>query len=119
MGNLRRKLTIAALAVASATGVLAAPATASAATANVQIKICNDNGSALKFFLVGDNDHGDSVNSRFWDVPANGCTTAWNYWWQANSSVEFHYVRPPGGWTWHQVYVPKSKNGRTFTYHQS
>lgn len=119
MRSLKRKLTIAALTAASVFGGLAMPATASAATANVQIQICNDNASALKFFLVGYNDQGDWVNSRFWDVPANGCTTASNYWWQNNSSVELHYVRPPADWTWHQVYVPKSKNGSTFTYHQS
>ncbi|MGW2524314.1 hypothetical protein ACWC09_46625 [Streptomyces sp. NPDC001617] len=119
MGSLKRKLTIAALTATSVFGTLAMPATADAATANAQIRICNDNGSALKFYLVGYNDHGDWGGSRFWDVPANGCTTAGDYWWQTNSSVEFHYVRPPAGWTWHQVYVPKSKDGSTFTYHQS
>ncbi|MEV5957858.1 hypothetical protein AB0M11_29535 [Streptomyces sp. NPDC051987] len=119
MGTLRRNLTVAALAVASAVGVLATPATASAATANVQIQVCNDNNAALRFYLVGYNDHGDWVGSRFWDVPARSCGTADNYWWRTNSSVEFHYVRPPAGWSWHQVYVPKSGDGSIWTFHQS
>ncbi|MEU2339409.1 hypothetical protein ABZ608_38630 [Streptomyces sp. NPDC013172] len=119
MGTLRRKLTVAALAVASAVGVLATPATADAADAYVQLRVCNDNGAALRFYLVGYNDHGDWVGSRFWDVPANGCTTAADYWWGTDRSVEFHYVRPPAGWSWHQVYVPKAHDGSTWTFHQS
>ncbi|MEH0572936.1 MULTISPECIES: hypothetical protein [Streptomyces] len=113
MRDLRRKLTIAALAVASVFGGLATPGTASAATAYAQIRICNNNSAALKFYIVGYNDHGDWVSSRFWDVRANGCTTAADYWWQTDRSVEFHYARPPKGWTWKQLYVPKAKNGST------
>ncbi|GKQ39018.1 hypothetical protein [Streptomyces sp. A012304] len=63
--------------------------------------------------LVGYNDHGDWGGSRFWDVPANGCTTAADYWWQTDRSVEFHHVRPPKGWTWKQLYVPKAGDGGT------
>ena len=113
MRNLRRKCTIAALAVTSVFGGLAVPGTASAASANVQIRICNDNNAALKFYIVGRNDHGDWGGSRFWDVPAHGCTTAADYWWQTDRAVEFHYVRPPQGWTWEQLYVPRAKDGST------
>jgi hypothetical protein len=113
MRSLRRKLTIAALAVASVFGGPAIPGTASAATDTVQIRICNNNAAAMKFYVVGYNDHGDWGGSRFWDVPANGCTTAEGYWWQTNRSVELHYVRPPKAWTWKQLYVPKAENGST------
>lgn len=119
MRSLRRKLTIAGLAVASAVGVLATPVTASAAGSYVQVRMCNDNGAAMRFFLVGYNDHGDWVGSRFWDVPAWGCTTAANWWWQTDRSPEFHYVRPPAGWNWHPLYIGKNKNGSTVTFHQS
>ena len=113
MRDLRRKLTIAALAVTAVFGGLAVPGTASAASANAQIRICNNNGAALKFYIVGENDHGDWGGSRFWDVAPHGCTTASDYWWATNRAVEFHYVRPPKGWTWTQLYIPKAKNGST------
>ncbi|EKX61842.1 hypothetical protein Sipo8835_25720 [Streptomyces ipomoeae] len=113
MRDLRRKLTIATLAAASVFGGLAMPGTASAATANVQLRICDDKGTGLKFYIVGKNDHGDWGGSRFWDVPARGCTTAADYWWESNRSVEFHWVRPGTGWSWKQLYIPKSKNGST------
>jgi uncharacterized membrane protein len=113
MRDLKRKLTVAALSVGAVFGGLAMPGTASAATSNAQIRICNNNGAALKFYLVGRNDHGDWGGSRFWDVPAHGCTTAAGYWWQTDRSVEFHYVRPPQGWTWKQLYVARADNGGT------
>ncbi|MFJ1812364.1 MULTISPECIES: hypothetical protein [unclassified Streptomyces] len=111
--NLKRKLAVAALTATAALGGVAFPATASASTSNVQIRICNHNNAALKFYLVGYNDHGDWGGSRFWDVPANGCTTTNDYWWRTNSSVEFHYARTGTGWTWKQLYVAKAKNGST------
>jgi hypothetical protein len=113
MRDLRRKFTVAALAASAAFGGLATAGTAHAATANVQIRICNNNPASLKFYIVGYNDHGDWGGSRFWEAGPHQCTTAADYWWRTNSSVEFHYVRTGTGWNWYQLYVPKANDGST------
>ncbi|WP_416974263.1 hypothetical protein [Streptomyces sp. 4F14] len=114
MRTLLNKVTVSAVALGALCVGLALPGTASASTA--QLKVCNNNRLPLRFFLVGRNQYGDWTGSRFWDVPADNCTTAWDYWWQTDRSVEFHYERSDIGWHTKFVYIPRQRDGGTTTY---
>ncbi|MFJ2608739.1 MULTISPECIES: hypothetical protein [unclassified Streptomyces] len=108
-----RRIATAVLAASAVFGGLAMPGTASADEVGSQVRICNNNDRLLTFFLVGYNQYNDWVGSRYWEVPAHACTTAADYWWKTNSSVEFHSVRVPAAWTFRQLYIAKANRGVT------
>ncbi|MFM9442690.1 hypothetical protein [Streptomyces acidiscabies] len=117
MRTLLNKVTVPALALGALCVGLALPTTASADQVDsVQLQVCNNNPRPMRFFVVGYNQFHDWTGSRFWDVPANNCTTAWDYWWQTDRSVEFHYERSDIGWHTKFVYVPRQHDGGTWTY---
>ncbi|WP_329274407.1 hypothetical protein [Streptomyces sp. NBC_01451] len=116
MNGIKRKVTMAVLAGATVVGALAMPATASADGGKfVQLQVCSASTETVKFYFVGENQHGDWVGSRFWEIAPKGCTTAEGWWWLAGRSVEFHHRKPSTGWRWEQRVVPANghKNGDT------
>ncbi|KUN95676.1 hypothetical protein [Streptomyces caeruleatus] len=100
MRGLTRKAVVAALAAAAVFGGLAVPGTAFAGDKNASLRVCSRSTEPVRFFLVGENQYGDWVGSRFWDIPPKGCTSAKDYWWHAGRSVEFHHRKPSTGWRW-------------------
>ncbi|MEU6227220.1 hypothetical protein [Streptomyces sp. NPDC047042] len=112
MNGIKRKVTMAVLAGATAVGALVMPATSASADGGkfLQLKVCSGSTETVKFFFVGENQHGDWVGSRFWEIPPKGCTTAEGYWWTAGRSVEFHHRKPSTGWRWEPRVV--SSNGQ-------
>ncbi|MFD3843492.1 hypothetical protein ACFWWC_45915 [Streptomyces sp. NPDC058642] len=120
MRDIRRKFAVTALTAAAVLGGLALPTTASAADGvpAVQITICNDSNSNLRFWVKGYNQFNEWDDSPIWDGYAHTCATMWDYWWKKNSSVELHSQFGNGAWTWKQKYVPNTK-GRTTTFHVS
>ena len=117
--KLGRKVTVGLLAAAATVGGVAMPATASAATKYGQVRVCSGSNETVKFFLVGENQHGDWAGSRFWEIAPHGCTTASDYWWTLGRSVEFHHRKPSTGWRWEPRVLPANgnKNGSTITLH--
>ncbi|MFE1833943.1 hypothetical protein [Streptomyces sviceus] len=119
MRDARRKFAVAALTAAAVLGGLALPTTASAdGVPAVQITVCNDSNSNLRFWVKGYNQFNEWDDSPVWDAYAHTCATMWDYWWKKNSSVELHYQFGSGAWNWKQQYVPKTKD-RTTTFHMS
>ncbi|MFI7499577.1 hypothetical protein ACIBVL_13915 [Streptomyces sp. NPDC049687] len=114
MHALRRKATLAALAVSAVLGTLAIPATAHAdGVAATQIELCNDSPVQIRFWVKGYNQFNDWDDSPVWTANAHTCATGWNYWWKKNASVELHYKRGDAAWTWKQAYVPRTNSDRT------
>ncbi|MEU6351979.1 hypothetical protein ABZ896_21980 [Streptomyces sp. NPDC047072] len=113
--KLRRNITVAVLAGAAALAGLAMPATASAADKYGQVQVCSQSNEQVRFYLVGENQHGDWVGSQFWDVAPHKCTVAKDYWWTLGRSVEFHHQKPSTGWRWEPRVLPANgnKNGST------
>lgn len=117
MRTVVNRLTASMLAVGALCVGLAFPGTASADdVSSVQLRACNNNSRPMRFFAVGYNQFHEWTNSRFWDVAPNSCTTAWDYWWQVNRSVEFHFERSNIGWRTDFVYIPNQKDAGTWTY---
>ncbi|MCL8014924.1 hypothetical protein [Streptomyces sp. AS02] len=117
MRNLINRFTAATLAAGALCVGLAFPTPASAADVDaVQLRVCNNNSRLMTFFVVGYNQYRDWTGSQFWEVQPNSCATAWNYWWQVNRSVEFHYQRSNIGWHYNLVYIPSQGDGGTWTY---
>ncbi|MFE6620052.1 hypothetical protein ACFZBP_20950 [Streptomyces sp. NPDC008086] len=120
MRTVMNRLTASALAVGALCLGLAFPGTASADQVDaVQLQVCNNNPRLMTFFVVGFNQYHEQTGSPFWEVPPNSCTTAWNYWWQSNRSVEFNYQRSDIGWRNTIVYIPAQDDGATWTYSTS
>ncbi|MET9844400.1 hypothetical protein [Streptomyces ossamyceticus] len=116
MRSLKRKIAAAALVAGTVLGTLAIPGTAVAGTKNVQLRICSGSNETVKFFFVGENQFGDWVGSRFWEIAPKGCTTAEGYWWVAGRSVEFHHRKPSTGWRWEPrlISANDTRDGATY-----
>lgn len=120
MRTAMNRFTASALAVGSLCLGLAFPGTASADQVDaVRLQVCNNNPRLMTFFVVGFNQYHDQTGSRFWEVQPNSCTTASDYWWQSNRSVEFYYQRSDIGWHSTIVYIPAQDDGATWTYSTS
>ncbi|MFD4509172.1 hypothetical protein [Streptomyces sp. NPDC058457] len=101
MRTLRRRFTVVALFAATVLGGVAVPGTAYAGGDKfVTLRVCSGSTETVKFYFVGENQFGDWVPSRFWEIAPKGCTTASDYWWKAGQSVEFHHHKNSTGWRW-------------------
>lgn len=116
MRTVMNRGTASALAVGVLCLGLALPGTASADQVDaVQLQVCNNNPRLMAFFVVGFNQYHEQTGSQFWEVPPNSCTTAWNYWWQSNRSVELNYQRSDIGRPNTVVYIHAQDDGATWT----
>jgi uncharacterized membrane protein len=120
MRTVMNRLTASALAVGALCLGVVFPGTASADQVDAaQLRVCNNNPRLMTFFVVGYNQYHDWSGSQFWEVAPNSCTTASNYWWESNRSVEIHYQRSDIGWQNKFVYIPAQDDGSTWTYSTS